>query len=116
MQRRRIPAARKTDARRTFGGLGAGDGHRWHLSSDLGARGNPQRSIHAVTFVINRASERYVGRLPEDELVERLTKASGYLGSCAEYLHNIVTHMRESGIHDAHMFHLDRLVAGKASK
>jgi len=72
--------------------------------------------IHAVTFAINRASERYVGRLPEDELVERLARASGYLGSCAEYLHNTVTHMRESGIRDAHMFRLHRLVEEATSQ
>lgn len=76
----------------------------------------PKGPIHAVTFAINRASERYVGRLPETELVECLANASGYLGSCAEYLHNTVTHMRESGIRDTQMFRLHRLVSGETPK
>ena len=66
--------------------------------------------INAVTFAINRESDRYAGKLSEEELVERLSIASGYLGSCAEYLDNTVTHMRERGIQDAQMFHLQRLV------
>ena len=66
--------------------------------------------INAVTFAVNRASPRYAGRLPERELVTRLANASGYLGSCAEYLENTVAHMRECGIRDSHLFRLHKLV------
>jgi cation transport protein ChaC len=66
--------------------------------------------INALTFAINRYSDRYTGKLTENELVERLGTASGYLGTCAEYLENTVSHMRKLGIRDAHMFRLQRLV------
>jgi cation transport protein ChaC len=66
--------------------------------------------INAVTFAINRYSDRYTGKLTEDELVKRLSTASGYLGTCAEYLENTVRHMHKLGIWDEHMFRLQRLV------
>tara|TARA_A100001037_G_scaffold258897_1_gene246360 strand:- start:2385 stop:3068 length:684 start_codon:yes stop_codon:yes gene_type:complete len=67
--------------------------------------------VNAITFVINRAADRYVGRLPEDVVVDRLANAEGYLGTSAEYLENTVAHMRECGITDRYMFRLQRLVA-----
>ena len=70
----------------------------------------PRGPVNALTFAINRTSDRYVGRLPETELVDRLANASGYLGSCAEYLDNTVTHMRANGIHDSYLFRLHKLV------
>lgn len=42
--------------------------------------------VRAVTFVINRAHPRYVGKLGESEAVETLAHACGPLGSCAAYL------------------------------
>lgn len=70
----------------------------------------PKGPINALTFTVNRSSPRYVGRLPEHELVARLANAAGYLGSCAEYLENTVAHMRECGIGDTHLFRLQKLV------
>lgn len=76
----------------------------------------PKGPVNALTFAVNRSSPRYAGRLPEQELVDRLANASGYLGSCAEYLENTVTHMHECGIRDAHLFHLHQLVQAERSK
>lgn len=73
----------------------------------------PEGPVDAVTFVMNRQTERYVGRLPEDSVVEHLATAEGYLGSCAEYLENTVSHMREAGIHDRQLFRLQRLVRAR---
>ena len=69
--------------------------------------------VNAVTFVMNRDTERYVGRLPEDRIVLQLATAEGYLGSCAEYLENTVAHMREVGIRDRQLFRLQRLVRAR---
>ncbi len=73
----------------------------------------PDGPVNAVTFVMNRETERYVGRLPEDSIVDHLATAEGYLGTCAEYLENTVTHMREAGIHDRQLFRLQRLVRAR---
>ena len=73
----------------------------------------PDGPVNAVTFVMNRDTERYVGRLPEDRIVLQLATAEGYLGSCAEYLENTVAHMREVGIRDRQLFRLQRLVRAR---
>ncbi|HCP01757.1 MAG TPA: gamma-glutamylcyclotransferase [Rhodospirillaceae bacterium] len=69
--------------------------------------------VKAVTFVINRDNERYVGKLPESRQVELLATASGYLGTSADYLDSTVEHMREAGIGDRQMFRLQRLVRAR---
>jgi len=74
---------------------------------------SPEGPVNAVTFVMNRETERYVGRLPEDSIVEHLATAEGYLGTCAEYLENTVAHMREAGIRDRQLFRLQRLVRAR---
>tara|TARA_R110002110_G_scaffold376568_2_gene586811 strand:+ start:320145 stop:320828 length:684 start_codon:yes stop_codon:yes gene_type:complete len=73
----------------------------------------PEGPVDAVTFVMNRETARYVGRLPEDSVVEHLATAEGYLGTCAEYLENTVSHMREAGIRDRQLFRLQRLVRAR---
>ena len=73
----------------------------------------PEGPVDAVTFVMNRETERYVGRLPEASVVEHLATAAGYLGTCAEYLENTVEHMREVGIRDRQLFRLQRLVRAR---
>ncbi|MBO6784798.1 MAG: gamma-glutamylcyclotransferase [Alphaproteobacteria bacterium] len=70
----------------------------------------PEGPVNAVTFAINRASERYAGDLSEAEQVRLLATASGYLGSCREYLDNTVAHLRECGVGDAYLFRLQKLV------
>ena len=67
--------------------------------------------VHAITFVINRNSERYVADIANDEVVERLARAKGQLGSCAEYLFNTVNHLRELGLDEQHLFQLADRVA-----
>lgn len=76
----------------------------------------PEGPVNAVTFVMNRDTERYVGRLPEASVVEHLATAEGYLGTCAEYLENTVDHMRAAGIHDRQMFRLQRLVRARLER
>ena len=56
--------------------------------------------IRAITFVINRAHERYARFLPDDRVAEVIATAEGWLGPCADYLINTVDHLAELGIHD----------------
>jgi cation transport protein ChaC len=72
-----------------------------------------QGPLRALGFVMNRKGRSYAGRLPDDEVAELLAKACGHWGSCAEYLYNTVTHLHEHGIHDRHLWELQKLVAEK---
>ena len=63
-----------------------------------------------LTFVANRADPRYVGALPEAEVVRRLATGSGELGSCRAYLERTVAALRELGIRDPTMERLHREV------
>jgi glutathione-specific gamma-glutamylcyclotransferase len=57
-------------------------------------------AIRAITFVINRAHERYARFLPDDRIAEVIATAEGWLGPCADYLINTVDHLAALGIHD----------------
>ena len=76
------------------------------LSTDKG----PMR---ALGFVINRRGTTYAGPLSEDEVVERLATSCGHWGSGADYLYNTVKNLEQRGIHDAHLWRLQQLVAAR---
>lgn len=63
---------------------------------------------HAITFTMNRKSEKYAGNLPTELAARRLATAAGGLGSCAEYLFQTRDGLRSHGIPDAQ---LDALAA-----
>lgn len=65
----------------------------------------------AIAFTINRAHERYTGRLSEAEVTEALAQACGHVGSCAEYLMETVAHLEELGIRDGRLWRLQHKVA-----
>ena len=66
---------------------------------------------HALTFVMNRQSPAYVGRLPDEEIADVLARACGHWGTGAEYLLNTVTNLEAKGVHDSNLWRLQRLVA-----
>jgi cation transport protein ChaC len=72
--------------------------------------------ISALAFVINRAGRTYAGRFDDDETATVLAEACGHLGSCAEYLHNTVSHLESRGIHDRHLWRLQELVAQRIER
>ncbi len=67
--------------------------------------------VQAITFVIDRESRMYVAGLSEERTAEVLSVAAGHLGSMADYLHQTVRGLEELGIHDAHLWRLQELVA-----
>lgn len=69
--------------------------------------------VRAIAFAMNRGHERYTGRLAETEIADRLARASGHVGSCAEYLLETVAHLEELGIRDHRLWRLQRLVAAR---
>lgn len=77
---------------------------------NLASDGGPLR---ALAFVINRRGTTYAGPLREDEVVERLATSCGHWGSGADYLYNTVKNLERRGIHDAHLWRLQQLVAAR---
>jgi cation transport protein ChaC len=70
-------------------------------------------TVRAITFVINRAHERYARFLPDDRVAEVIAAAEGFLGPCADYLINTVDHLAQLGIHDRPLEQLRRRVLAR---
>jgi cation transport protein ChaC len=71
----------------------------------------PAGPARAIAFTINRANERYAGRLPEADVAAAIAGASGHLGPCSEYLFNTVAHLEALGIRDRPLARLRDRVA-----
>ena len=69
--------------------------------------------LRAIGFVVDRGSRFYSGGLGPEEIADILARACGHVGSCAEYLHNTVSHLEERGIRDRNLWTLQQLVAAK---
>ena len=67
--------------------------------------------LRAIAFANSRKSPNYIGGLTNDEIADALAKSSGKFGSMADYLHNTINHLEELGIHDAHLWEMQELVA-----
>lgn len=67
--------------------------------------------VTAFTFVCNRQSPAYVGRLPLEQVADILAVACGHAGSGAAYLYETVTRLRALGIEDRGLWQLQSLVA-----
>ena len=66
--------------------------------------------VRAVTFVANRKSDRYAGRLGDIEIIERIATARGELGTCVSYLRQTVGRLHALGLRDAGLERLGRAV------
>jgi cation transport protein ChaC len=73
-------------------------------------------TVPALTFVMNRASPQYVGRLEPDVVAATLARACGHWGSGAEYLYNTVRNLESRGIRDRGLWALQRLVADEIDR
>ena len=73
--------------------------------------------VSAVTFVANRDNtERYAGRLADDAVARYVAEACGERGSGAEYLLETVLALERLGLHDSHLWCLQRLVAERLGR
>ncbi|GAA0593384.1 gamma-glutamylcyclotransferase [Caenispirillum bisanense] len=59
--------------------------------------------VRAIAFTINRQAARYAGRLSLAEAAAVIARATGRLGSCAQYLLSTVEHLDQLGIPDRHL-------------
>jgi cation transport protein ChaC len=68
-------------------------------------------TVTAFTFVSNRLSPSYVGKLSPERVADVLAVACGHAGSGAAYLFETVTRLRAIGIEDRGLWQLQSLVA-----
>jgi len=70
--------------------------------------------VRAISFVADRAHERYAGRLDEATIAAHLAVARGSLGTCTEYLEQTLAVLRAHGRTDHRLERLERLVVERA--
>ena len=72
-----------------------------------------ERPLRVLGFVVDRSSAFYSGRLAPEQVADVVATAAGHWGSCAEYLHNTVSHLEALNIQDRNLWRLQALVAEK---
>lgn len=78
----------------------------------VSARANGE-TFRALCFYCLDENDDLYCSLPLDQQVYRIARACGHAGSCAEYLHNTVSHLEELGIRDQYLWTLQHRVAGE---
>jgi len=73
----------------------------------------PEGRARALGFWIGPTGNRIYRKQPLPLVAATLARACGYVGSCAEYLYNTVTHLENFGIHDRNLWRLQELVAAE---
>lgn len=74
------------------------------------------RPVTALTFVINRASERYLGKCPTEQIVEMLLTGEGHLGTSHEYFEATRASLLGLGVRDSGLDRLHRLLEARLNK
>lgn len=74
------------------------------------------KMIFGLTFIINRNHLRYAQKLPTETIAKHLSTAMGELGTSAEYLENLITHLTKLGIIDKSMNDLHQKVTALQNK
>ncbi|MEH6471151.1 MAG: gamma-glutamylcyclotransferase [Halopseudomonas sp.] len=59
--------------------------------------------VDALTFVVDRSSPQYSGKLSPEQAAGHVRHAVGISGTSRDYLHNTIAHLDELGLHDAHL-------------
>ncbi|MFT3809311.1 MAG: gamma-glutamylcyclotransferase [Micropepsaceae bacterium] len=59
--------------------------------------------VRAVTFVINKAHDRYAGALPLDEQARRIAMAEGQAGNNRDYLYRCHAELKRMGVADPYV-------------
>lgn len=72
------------------------------------------RRVRGLTFIANRASKRFAGRVPFDKAVRRLATAEGDIGTNRDYLYRTIEHLNEFGLKEGPLHELERAVRKRA--
>jgi len=91
---------------REVGSREAFDAVRW---IDVETADGPLRAL--AFYAHPHLLDNYGENRPLTDVAHALARACGHWGSGAEYLYNTVSHLEEQGIHDAHLWDLQDLVA-----
>ena len=67
--------------------------------------------MRAITFVANRGHPRYVGKLPDAEIVKTLATATGCLGSAHDYLKDTIRELEKLGWRATSLHALEKRVS-----
>ncbi len=68
----------------------------------------PTGGVRAYAFVADRGHEKFVTRLSEAEAVRLILQGRGKMGTCLDYVQNLVCHLDELGIPDGPLHRLVR--------
>ncbi len=71
------------------------------------------RRVDGLTFVANRASKRFAGRVPFAKAVRRIAKAEGDIGTNRDYLYRTIVHLNEFGLREGPLHELEQAVRQK---
>lgn len=69
--------------------------------------------LQALAFYCAPAEDPDLMLMPVAEQARRIARAVGYMGSCAEYLYNTVSHLEALGIRDPYLWDLQARVASE---
>lgn len=61
-----------------------------------------------ICLLANKSHHRYAGDLPRDKVIECIATATGHLGTCREYLFNLVDKLDDMAVHDEDLHALAR--------
>ena len=67
------------------------------------------KNVRAIGFIVNRNTDRYVGKIDENKVAQYIAQASGFLGTCLEYLDNTADHLTQSGMPDKYLNRIQAL-------
>ncbi len=70
----------------------------------------PEGPVRALTFVVNRRSPRYAGKLSDEVIAARVATACGILGSCTAYLSDTLAALGALGLRDKRLARIARIV------
>lgn len=68
----------------------------------------------ALTFVANRQSKRYAGRMTFEKAVRRIARAEGDIGTNRDYLYRTIEHLNAFGLGEGPLHVLERAVRARA--
>ena len=72
-----------------------------------------KRPAKALCFLINRAHERYAGRLTDATVADAIARATGPLGACRDYLDHTVAALDALAIQDRPLKRLQQMVRAR---
>ncbi|MCR9240281.1 MAG: gamma-glutamylcyclotransferase [Rhodobiaceae bacterium] len=72
------------------------------------------KRVQGLTFVANRESKRYAGRIPFKKAVRRMASAEGDIGTNRDYLYRTIAHLNEFGLAEGPLHELERAVRERA--